>query len=146
MAAALAFISCSRNTIYSHYVPVDIDGWERGDTLFYHITTLRDSGIYNAQLGIRLTSTYPYQEVSLIMEQQLLPAGTITADTLIIKLADEEGNLNGIGLSMYDYTHPLNDIQLGSSDTLEVSIHHNMRREVLPGISSIGVTLEKQNH
>jgi gliding motility-associated lipoprotein GldH len=146
MAAALAFFSCSRNTIYSHYEPVDVNGWERGDTLYYHITTLRDSGNFSTQLGLRLTSTYPYQEVSLIMEQQLLPAGTMTMDTLNIKLADQEGNLNGIGLSMLDYTIPLSDILLSYSDTLNVSIRHNMRREMLPGITNIGITLEKQDH
>ena len=65
IAAALAFISCSRNTVYSHYEPVSMDGWERSDTLYYTVATPLDSGLFSSYINIRVAETYPYQELTL---------------------------------------------------------------------------------
>ena len=145
LAAALALFSCSRNAVYSHYEPVSLDGWERSDTLFFDITTPRDSGVFSSELGVRITERYPYQELALVMEQTLLPAGKVTTDTVNVRLTDPEGHYEGKGLSIIDTLVPMDDIALGTTDTLKVSIRHMMRREVLPGISDIGITLEKKH-
>ena len=120
-----------------------MDGWERSDTLYYTVATPLDSGLFSSYVNIRVAETYPYQELTLIVEQQLLHADTITADTLNITLADPEGHFGGEGLSLLDYTTPLGTIMLNKTDTMKVTIRHNMRRELLPGISGIGFTLEE---
>lgn len=71
IAVALALSSCNRQTIYSHYEPVDIDGWERSDTLWFYAGGLTE-GCYNEQVGLRINGNYPFKDLSLVVEQRLL--------------------------------------------------------------------------
>ena len=143
IAVALALSSCNRNTIYSHYEPVDIDGWERNDTLSFCASTASDS-IFSEQLGLLISSSYPFKDLSLIIKQQLLhPDLAIKNDTLNLMLANEDGTFQGKGLNTFHYDIDLGTIVLPKADTLQIVISHNMRRESLPGIASIGITLQK---
>ena len=73
-----------------------------------------------------------------------MPSGTVSCDTLDISLIDIDGSPKGKGVNHYQYNIPLNSISLLAGETLYVSIRHNMKRENLPGISDIGLTLEEQ--
>jgi gliding motility-associated lipoprotein GldH len=59
-------------------------------------------------------------------------------------LIDEHGNAMGQGVSQYQYRFPLKTLQLHRGDSLHVSVHHDMNREILPGITSIGIKLSKK--
>ena len=144
IAVALALVSCNRHTIYSHYESVDINGWGGGDSVIFCVNNSTDS-IFNEQLGLRINSDYPFRNLSLIIEQHMLhTTKTLKRDTLNLTLADEDGFFLGEGLSIYQYDIDLGTIVLPSSDTLEVSVVHNMRRENLTGIAAVGITLQKE--
>ena len=81
--------------------------------------------------------------LTLIVEQQTWPTGYMRSDTLSCNLIDEDGTILGEGISFYQYNFPMNNITLTEGDSLHVSIRHNMKREILPGISDIGLTLRK---
>ena len=53
------------------------------------------------------------------------------------------GFFQGEGLSLLQYETGLGTISLTTSDTLQVAIIHNMKREVMPGIADVGITLQK---
>lgn len=143
IAVALALSSCNRQTIYSHYEPVDIDGWERSDTLWFYAGGLT-KGCYNEQVGLRINGNYPFKDLSLVVEQRLLSTQTIIkCDTLNLAITDDDGFFQGEGLSLLQYETDLGTISLPTSDTLQVAIIHNMKREVMPGIADVGITLQK---
>ena len=68
----------------------------------------------------------------------------VKADTLNLMLADEDGIFLGKGVSLFHYDMDLGTIVLPTADTLQIAVFHNMKREVLPGIASIGITLQKE--
>ena len=67
------------------------------------------------------------------------------SDTLSCKLVDADGTVQGEGVSFYQYRFHLCNMKLTQGDSLRVSIRHNMKREILPGIADVGVTLTKIN-
>ena len=58
-------------------------------------------------------------------------------------ITDNEGNVLGTGINHYQYEMALPNIMLHIDDSLHVSVRHLMRRECLPGITDIGLTLER---
>ena len=144
IAVALALTSCNRHTIYSHYESVDINGWERSDTLSFCVNNTSDS-IFSEQLGLRINGNFPFTSLSLVVEQRLLhDSHIIKSDTLNLTLTNEDGLFLGKGLNIFHYDVDLGTIVLPKADTLQVSVYHNMRRELLPGVASIGITVEKE--
>lgn len=141
IAAGLA-ASCSTGTVYDSYAHTPLSGWEKNDTLTFNTQRMAYSGTYHQEVGLRMTTAYPFVSISLIVEQQILPKGRIITDTLKCPITDMRGNFLGDGISSYQYQFPLRDIQLNRGDSLHVSIRHNMKREILPGVSDIGLKME----
>lgn len=133
--------SCNRKTIYSHYEHPPLAGWEKNDTLLFHVYPIRSEGNYQEHVGLRINGDYPFTGLSLIVEQRTVPSGMMRSDTLHTRLIDHDGTIQGKGVSLFQYEFHLANLYLSSGDTLIVSIRHNMKREMLHGISDIGVTL-----
>ncbi|MBP7359673.1 MAG: gliding motility lipoprotein GldH, partial [Prevotella sp.] len=45
------------------------------------------------------------------------------------------------GISYYQYNFNISHIELHKGDSIHVCIRHNMKREILPGISDVGFSL-----
>lgn len=140
----LALAACQQRAAYSHYEPVSLNGWNREDTVKFTFGPVTESNSFRKTLGLRASLDYPFTNLSLIVEQEVMPSGTVKCDTLDISLIDIDGSPKGKGVNHYQYDIPLNSISLLAGETLYVSIRHNMKRENLPGISDIGLTLEGQ--
>jgi len=65
------------------------------------------------------------------------------ADTLYCSLTDREGDVSGKGVSVYQYTFPVDTFQLHRGARGTITIHHIMRRNLLPGVSDVGIRLER---
>ena len=143
ITVALALAGCNRKTIYSHYEHTPIGGWEKVDHLSFTLSPVPESGDFSEEVGLRINGAYPFMGLTLIVEQQTWPTGYMRSDTLSCNLIDEDGTILGEGISFYQYNFPMNNITLTEGDSLHVSIRHNMKREILPGISDIGLTLRK---
>ena len=135
--------ACHRRPIYSHYEPVDIDNWQRDDTLHFIVPQIAETGCYRETLGLRANLSYPFTSLLLIIRQQAIPSGTSRCDTMMVDLIDKDGKSLGHGISHFQYDIPLKNIALEANDTLYIDIRHNMKRESLPGITDVGITLEK---
>lgn len=140
----LALAACQQRAAYSHYEPVSLNGWNREDTVKFSFGPVAESNSFRKTLGLRASLDYPFTNLSLIVEQVVMPSGTVSCDTLDISLIDIDGSPKGKGVNHYQYNIPLNSISLLAGESLYISIHHNMKRENLPGISDIGLTLEGQ--
>ena len=138
---ALALAGCNRDTIYHHYKHTPLTGWEKNDTLLFHVPTASRRAVVKRFVEVRIAGDYPFQSINLIVEQTTLPARLFRRDTLNCNLITAGGKIKGEGITLYQYRFALPDISLNEGDSLAVSIHHNMKREILPGIADIGLRL-----
>lgn len=141
MTAAVA-VSCATDTVYYSYAHTPVAGWEKNDTLTFNIPGMTAPGTYSQQVGLRMTSAFPFTSISLIVEQRIMPRGKVLTDTIKCPITDIRGNFLGDGISSFQYMFPLREVTLNKKDSIHVSIRHNMKREILPGVSDIGLKME----
>lgn len=145
LTVALVMSSCNRKAIYSHYEHTDISsGWGRGDVLEFMVPKVGKEGTYSEELGLRTTMDYPFTSVTLIVRLQALSSGFFRNDTVTVVLTDGEGNRLGEGITLYQNTYTLPDVQLSEQDSLRIVVQHYMKRESLPGISDVGITIKRK--
>jgi gliding motility-associated lipoprotein GldH len=144
LTVALALSACNRNALYSHYQPIDIDGWQRCDTVCFETAPMAHAGRYIETLGLRINGDFPFTQLTLIVNQQVRPSGLARTDTVEAIITNKEGIILGEGISLYLYNLSLPAMKLLKDDTLSVYVHHDMLRDPLPGITDIGFTLEKE--
>ena len=143
IAVVLLLTACDRQTVYNHYEHTAVGGWERNDTLIFDVPGIKAGGSFAEDIGVCINGIYPFTGVCLIIEQTILPSQAVCLDTLNCNLVDEQGNATGQGISQYQYLFPLRKLQLGKGDSLHITIRHDMKREILPGIDNIGVKVTK---
>lgn len=140
----LLLASCDENTVYNHFEHLSLKGWEKNDTLNFQTDTIRRTGDYMEEVGIRISSDYPFTGLQLVVKQEVLPSHKQRSDTLDCKLIDHLGNAMGKGISHYQYRFPLTTLSLATGERLHIVVRHDMKREILPGISDIGIRLSRK--
>lgn len=143
LAVAWGFVSCDRAIVYYHYEHAPVAGWDKNDTLLFDVSPLT-AGSYMEQIGLRINGDYPFTSLCLVIKQTILPSGYVHSDTLNCSLADKDGVKKGTGLSYYQYLFHFNTLRLHDGDSLHISVRHNMKREMMPGVSDIGISLRKE--
>ena len=68
----------------------------------------------------------------------------VKLDTIQCNLINKDGVTTGQGISYYQYNFPINLYHFNENDSIHIMIRHDMKREILPGISDIGIKLEKR--
>lgn len=137
--------SCNGRVVYDKYDHTPIAGWEKNDTLLFDVNTVKESGVYSGRLGLRINSAFPFTSLVMIVRRTIIPRNIVIADTVNCKLMDENnGRPKGQGVGYYQYEFPLKDILLEQGDSMHIVIRHNMRREILPGISDVGIEIKKK--
>ncbi len=137
-------IACNRRTVYSHYEHTPISGWEKNDTLHFSINPLEEPGTYHEEIGLRIDNSYPFMGLSLVVEETIFPLGYTTRHVVNCNLIDKNGIIKGNGVSYFQYNFPVNDLQLNKGDSLHICVMHNMKREIMPGIADIGISLTRK--
>lgn len=140
--------SCTGGVVYDHYNHTPVAGWDKADTLIYNVSRLARPGRYVTTLGLRINESYPFQNLTLIVDQTVfhkisgakLKAESFS-DTLNCSLFDKRGTVKGHGISYYQYHFRVSERQLKESDSLHITVRHDMRREVMPGIADVGISL-----
>lgn len=144
LTVACGITACNRSKIYSQYEYTPMYGWEKNDVISFDISPVEQAGHYREDLGLRINDTYPFQSLCLVLEQTILPSGYRHNDTLNCSLFDNKGKMKGAGLNYYQYSFHINTIRLAEGDSLHIEVKHNMKREIMPGITDIGIMVEKQ--
>lgn len=143
LTVATAMTSCNRKTVYDKYEHTPLMGWEKNDTLKFDIPTFQTGGRLREDIGLRINDSYPFMGLCLIVEQTIHPSKVTKSDTINCRLYDHDGDVRGQGVSYYQYSIPLTMIDISDGDSVEIRIRHNMKREILPGISDIGVKISR---
>ena len=144
MCVGMMLVSCDNRTVFSRYESTPVRGWERNDTLSFYIEPLQATGMYAEEVGLRITGDYPFMGLSLVVEQTILPSHVTRTDTLNCDLIDDSGHANGNGINHYQYLFPLTTLKLNKDESVHVAIRHCMKREILPGITDVGLKLSRQ--
>lgn len=139
----LTLAACGQRPLYHHYEHVPISGWDRRDTIRFDIPVMKHDGDYSPQLGLRTVDGYPYRDLSIIVEHRITPSRKPKRDTLYCDIINKTGHPIGDGISVYQYLFPLPTLSLKKGEHLQFSVYHNMRRESMPDISSVGILLEE---
>ena len=146
VVAVYGAISCSRQPVYNEFKQVDPDGWSADSSSVFQVNMEDTSGTYNLTLHIRHTSSYPYQNLWLFVEQ-LSPDSQLVRDTISCILADHAGKWLGTGTgSVYLFSAPLKkQYSFGQQGIYRYTVVHGMRDEILSGIQAVGLKLENQH-
>jgi len=144
VAVAALFAGCDSKTVYSHYEHTPQEGWEKIDTLFFEVPPVKEAGIYQEEIGIRTDIGFPFQSLALNVAQDVLPQGEHYQTTINCVLYDETGKERGSGISRFQTVVYLTDVKLNEGESMRISITHNMRRELMSGVSDIGIILTKK--
>ena len=127
------FVGCDSQTVYNHFEHTSMNGWERNDTLTF-VTAPLTAGNYDEQLALRISGDYPFLSVNLVVEQRAEPAQQVIRDTLVCDLIGKDGVVKGHGVSSYQYMF---------RTTLHLTVRHDMKREMLPGITELGIVIKR---
>lgn len=144
LAVALALAGCHRHTLYHHFEHPPLSGWDRADTLIFPVASARQEAVMQREVELRISEKYPFQHLTLIVEQTTLPAGILRRDTVNCNLVDQDGNVLGKGITLFQYRFALPATATREGDSLTIAVRHNMKREMLPGITDVGLRLTAQ--
>lgn len=152
LVALLAGSACSQRRVYDHYCHTPLAGWEKTDPVSFDVPPMPASGDYQTEVGLRISNDFPFMSLFLVVSETIvhanedLPVGrpeeTKTV-TLSLPLVSHDGRSLGSGLSYQQYAFPVNTLRLQQGDSLHITIRHDMKREIMPGISDIGYTVYK---
>ncbi|MCR5151739.1 MAG: gliding motility lipoprotein GldH [Prevotella sp.] len=136
----MSLSSCGSDTIYINYRHTPTP-WEKNDTLLYITKKMKVTGEYQEFVELRTTEEYPFSSVTLIIDQQSKPSGFHASDTLKCQIADKHGVFGGSGFAYRQFEFPLRKVKIPIGDSLKVTIRHNMRHNMLEGITDVGLRL-----
>ncbi|ANR73220.1 gliding motility lipoprotein GldH [Prevotella scopos JCM 17725] len=152
MTTIMSATSCSDPRTYDQYKSVSLQGWQRNDTLTFDIPRQWE-GNYQLDLCLRAAQTYPYRNLSVIIERKLIyfrqrkKLEKTYNDTVNCEVINVKGTLVGHkGITSTEILQAVTSFRLNRNDSLQVKIHHIMNRESLPGISDVGIRLLKNKH
>ena len=145
LTVAWSMTSCSRQqTVNANYAPLDDPTWEKTHTITFDVPPVKAAGTYQEKLGLRLADDFPFLTLSMDIEIQVQPKGILHSSQHKFSVIDQGGNPKGKGLSLQQYTFDLGDLELEEGDSLHISMAHNMKREILPGVVDLGIILIKK--
>jgi gliding motility-associated lipoprotein gldH len=152
MTTIMSATSCSDPRTYDQYKSVSLQGWQRNDTLTFDIPRQWE-GNYQLDLCLRAAQTYPYRNLSVIIERKVIyfrqrkKLEKTYNDTVNCEVINVKGTLVGHkGITSTEILQAVTSFRLNRNDSLQVKIHHIMNRESLPGISDVGIRLLKNKH
>ncbi len=167
ITVALTLASCNRSAVFDHYMPVDVAGWHRTDTIATVAAPLLTTAEYEEEVSLRITDGYQFKNLSIIVEQEikhlsaperniktyhkatsketdkslsLTEENMVFRDTLAFNLEDN-GNSS---ITYSNHTIPLRSLRLAYGDTIAINIRHYMMQETLRGIDAIGVRITEK--
>ncbi len=163
IGVATLLSSCTSKTQYYHYVHTPVTGWEKNDTISFDVPPLESTYDYGREINLRVTGFYPFTRLTLIVETYCIgqqqgkgknnhspearegighgKKGDISRDTLRCTIISSTGRPTGYGVGNYQYAFSMPSRHYHAGDSLHVTVRHDMKREILPGISDVGLRI-----
>lgn len=137
--------SCNEGEVYYRFHPVKNNNWSKQTTFDFLLDSLSvdPDKRYDVMLGIVNSNQYPYQNIWLLVQQNMTDT-TFVSDTIEIKLADAHGKWFGKGSAgLYQLSVPYKtSVTLDSTRAYLVRIRQGMKDNSLRGIEKVGVSVK----
>lgn len=142
---AVALISCDGNRFFEKHVQIESSDWLHGEPVVIESPELTDTtAVYHCLLDIRHFTNYPFSNIYLRIKT-IYPSGKeVMFDLPSIDLQDKNGYWYGEGSSdLRDMrVYFKRNVKFDESGVYRFEVQHRMRKEVLTGVSDIGIRLE----
>lgn len=145
--AAAILVSCVGNMVYIGYHDIAADGWEQGDSAVFATPIGTNGAAATRRLLLRVSPDYEFRNLSVIVKttcytRHAAPiAIQASADTIECRLADSNGSIAGQGIMHREFSFKLPGSIARQTDSLRISVSHNMRRSVVEGIEAVGIQI-----
>ena len=123
MVITMGATSCSDPRTYDQYRNVSLQGWSRNDTLSFDIPRQWE-GNYQLDLCLRAAQTYPYRNISMIIERKIIyyrqrkKREKTYNDTINCEIINDKGILVGQkGISNTEIRQAITAFRLNRSDS-----------------------------
>lgn len=141
---ALLFCSCNPKTYYSEVKSVPHEKWAVDKPLYFKMNIEDSMQYYNMYFLIRNTTDFETQNFYVFMRTKY-PDGHTEQDTLGFILCDKFGNWTGRGQGRLKDNKFLFQpkVRFPYNGEYIFTVTHGMRTDVVEGIESFGIVLEK---
>jgi len=139
----LSLCACDRQKCYSHYEHITTDGWQRGDTIYFSIPPVRESGVCQITVGVRASHSYPFQSLALNVHTTVLPKSDSRRHNIDCRIYDQDGESDN-GIAYIQHEFPIDTISLSQGDSVRIAVAHDMQQWQIRGISDIGISLSRR--
>lgn len=132
--------ACMEHTMYHSYHSIPAKGWSKSDTLVFRVTIPDSLKALKLFAEVRNNNKYAYQNLYLVVENNLQDSTIFETDTLELTLADKEGKWTGTGWgSLFQSSQPLGTAVTQHPGNYTFKVSQGMKDEQLMGISDIGI-------
>ncbi len=147
----LLIMSCSRNTVYNQFKPLEENRWHKDSLMLFTIPstdTLQKNNIY---VTVRNNKDYEFSNLFLIVGIQF-PNNYQIVDTLEYEMTTPEGRFLGTGMSdiKENKLEYKTNVTFTEPGDYQMTVQQAMRKtreidglEYLSGITDVGVQIEK---
>ena len=137
----VALCGCQQEVAYHRFRHIYEPGWDKTDTLHFDISPIAKDGNYQLEAELRTDKDFPFQQLTIQVEQTVYPSKEVFQNQINCNLVSETGKIEGDGISYFQYQFYVRGLSLHQGDSVHISLTHNMKREIMPGISDVGVKL-----
>lgn len=139
--ALLILCGCQQQVAYHQFAHIPSAGWDKTDTLHFDISPVATDGDYSLDAQLRTNKFYPFLQLTMEVNETVHPSQEHHHDVIVCQLIDKEGALEGDGISYFQYQFHVRDFTLRQGDSIHISLTHNMKRELMPGVTDVGLRL-----
>lgn len=143
LALTLLTACTDSDVVYHNFETTPKEGWGKTDTLMMQTGEIQETGMYSVEMCVRITEAYPYQALTLMVEEVILPRNTRTVYPVTLQIATQEGKRNKEGLTYSEFINRLNTPYVRKGESIRFNIYHKMRRTALPGVTDVGMKVVK---
>ena len=145
LLALIVLCGCQQQVAYHEFRHIYEPGWDKSDTIHFETRSLSAGGSYRLDAELRTDKNYPFQKLTIEIEQTVYPSKEKYHDVIDCDLISEEGVIEGDGISYFQYQFHVRDLSLHQGDSVHICLTHNMKREIMPGITDVGIRLSLPN-
>lgn len=128
---------CMKNVTHLSFVPINLEGWDRRDTLKYSVDTLNTPKEKGVEL---LFHTDGYAYTNLTVHLCITQDSTVLYDEEINATLQQSAPSRGIG-QRQDYTIPITNLPQGNTTHTEIRVSHQMSDTLLRGVRAVGIRI-----
>ena len=130
--------------VYDTYYPIENSAWHKDSLLVFNVPVEDTLQNHNLYINVRNNVDYGFSNLWLFVEVAQ-PGGMAVRDTFEMVLADPSGKWLGEGFGGLKTREAIyrRNVFFPASGEYKFTIQQGMRKEVLEGISDVGLRIEK---